>query len=51
MSKEPEYYFHVFYRLDLTEIGKRALYYLDEEQLALLADTLSKKRTPLLAVC
>lgn len=43
MGKEPEIYHHVFYRLDLREVGTRALYFLDEELLSTLHQTLSTR--------
>ena len=41
MSKEPEVFHHVFYRLDLTTLGTRALYFLDEELLESLHNMVS----------
>ena len=40
MAKEPEVFHHVFYRVDLTVPGTRALYFLDEELLSTLHENL-----------
>ena len=42
MAKEPEVFHHVFYRVDLTTPGSRALYFLDEELLATLHENLGQ---------
>jgi uncharacterized protein len=50
MGKEPDVYHHVFHRLDLTTIGNRALFFLNEDLLSTLAqamlnsDTISRDR-------
>lgn len=40
MAKEPDVFFHVFYRLEIQELGRRALYFLPSEMLASLRATL-----------
>lgn len=41
MAAQPEVYYHVFYRLDLTAVSVRALYFLDQELLKTLDRTLT----------
>ena len=42
MAKEPEVFHHVFYRVDLTTPGSRALYFLDDELLSTLHENLGQ---------
>jgi hopanoid biosynthesis associated RND transporter like protein HpnN len=42
MLKEPEVFHHVFYRLELTTLSTRALYFLDDDLLEALHSTLSR---------
>lgn len=43
MAKEPEHYHHVFYRLDLSRVSTRALYFLGPELLDSLGETLTDR--------
>ena len=43
MAKRPELFHHVFYRLDLSIFRTRALYFLDDELLSALHETLTDK--------
>lgn len=42
MEREPETYYHIFYRFDLQDIGNQALFFLDEELLKTLRNTLTE---------
>ena len=44
MAREPEHYFHVFYKFDLSKVGTRALFFLEEELLTTLERTLRREQ-------
>ena len=41
MAKQPDVYYHILHRMDLQNLGQRALFYLETEQLSSLADALA----------